>query len=197
MARTRPPRGLSKDERRLWNEVAKTATPLHTSTTLPEPVEEIRAPALIPEAPEANTVEFPPDFAIGAKPRSPKPTPSNGMKPSIQMDRKSFQKMSKGKLSPEARIDLHGYTVAEAEPKLAEFIARSFAKGRRLVLVITGKGKSGNDWDPVPQRTGILRHQVPIWLAGSHLSSMVLQVSPAHLKHGGSGAFYVYLRRNG
>ena len=197
MARSRPPRGLSKDERRLWNEVAQTATPLHASTTLPEPVEEIRAPELIPDAPEANSVEFPSDFAIGAKPRSQKPTRASGAKPSIQMDRKSFQKMSKGKLSPEARIDLHGYTVAEAEPKLAEFIARSFAKGRRLVLVITGKGKSGNDWDPVPQRTGILKHQVPIWLAGPRLSPMVLQVSPAHLKHGGAGALYVYLRRNG
>ena len=68
--------------------------------------------------------------------------------------------------------------------------------GRRLVLVITGKGKDRDDGGPIPTRHGILRHQVPQWLALPPLSQAILQVTPAHLKHGGHGAYYVYLRRN-
>jgi DNA-nicking Smr family endonuclease len=103
--------------------------------------------------------------------------------------------MTRGKLSPEARIDLHGMSVAEAQPELTRFILASHALGRRLVLVITGKGRASDDSGPVPQRVGILKHQMPIWLSREPLRSLVLQVVEAHLKHGGGGAFYVYLRR--
>ena len=62
-------------------------------------------------------------------------------------------------------------------------------------LVITGKGKRGPDIGPIPHRMGVLRHQVPQWLRQPPLGPATLQVTEAHLKHGGSGAFYVYLRR--
>lgn len=113
----------------------------------------------------------------------------------VNMDNKSFGKMKRGKIKPEARIDLHGMTMAEAHPELVAFILGSQAVGRRLVLVITGKGKDRDDGGPIPTRHGILRHQVPQWLALAPLSQAILQVTPAHLKHGGHGAYYVYLRR--
>ena len=65
----------------------------------------------------------------------------------------------------------------------------------RLVLVITGKGKRRDDTGPIPQRVGALRHQVPQWLRLPPLGPAVLQITEAHLKHGGSGAYYVYLRK--
>jgi DNA-nicking Smr family endonuclease len=65
----------------------------------------------------------------------------------------------------------------------------------RLVLVITGKGKPAPDHGPIPTRTGVLRHQVPHWLRMAPLGPAVLQVTESHLKHGGGGAYYVYLRR--
>ena len=114
----------------------------------------------------------------------------------LRMDRKRFVQMSRGKLAPEARIDLHGLTLAEAHPRLTAFILRAHASGARLVLVITGKGRDRDDGGPIPMRPGALRHQLPHWLAQPPLRAIVLQVSEAHLKHGGSGAFYVYLRRN-
>ncbi|MEO0932076.1 MAG: Smr/MutS family protein, partial [Pseudomonadota bacterium] len=114
----------------------------------------------------------------------------------VNMDRKSFGKMKRGKLKPEARLDLHGMTLAEAHPALVSFILGSQSMGRRLVLVITGKGKDRDEGGPIPTRLGVLRHQVPQWLALSPLAGVVLQVTPAHLKHGGHGAYYVYLRRN-
>jgi DNA-nicking Smr family endonuclease len=114
----------------------------------------------------------------------------------VRMDRKSFGKMKRGKLVPEARIDLHGMTLAQAHPALTRFILDSHASQRRLVLVITGKGKTRDDAGPIPVRRGVLRHQVPHWLATPPLAQAVLQISEAHLKHGGGGAYYVYLRRS-
>jgi DNA-nicking Smr family endonuclease len=93
------------------------------------------------------------------------------------------------------KIDLHGMTIAEAHPELVAFILNSHAMGRRLVLVITGKGKDRDDGGPIPTRFGVLRHQVPQWLALPPLAQAILQVTPAHLRHGGHGAYYVYLRR--
>jgi DNA-nicking Smr family endonuclease len=111
------------------------------------------------------------------------------------MDAGTHAKMTRGKLQPEARIDLHGMTLAEAHPELIRFVLNAQSRGLRLVLVITGKGKSRDDHGPIPQRTGALRHQVPHWLHLPPLGPAVLQVSEAHLKHGGGGAYYVYLRK--
>ena len=111
------------------------------------------------------------------------------------MDRKAFGKMIKGRLSPDARIDLHGMTLDRAHAVLRGFVMSQFASGSRLLLVITGKGKVRDEGGPIPVRLGVLRHQVPHWLTMAPLAPMVLQVTPAHRKHGGTGAYYVYLRR--
>ncbi len=114
----------------------------------------------------------------------------------LAMDRKAFTRMRRGKMVPEARIDLHGMTLDRAHPALTRFILRAQADGKRLVLVITGKGKSGSDEGPIPRPRGVLKHQVPDWLSRPPLAQAVMQVSEAHISHGGGGAYYVYLRRN-
>ncbi|WP_420814425.1 Smr/MutS family protein [Paracoccus contaminans] len=101
----------------------------------------------------------------------------------------------RGRLRPEARIDLHGMTLAVAKAELTGFILSAWASGRRLVLVITGKGKG--DHGPLPTRAGALRHEVPHWLHMAPVAAVVMQVVPAHVRHGGAGAYYVYLRRPG
>ncbi len=63
------------------------------------------------------------------------------------------------------------------------------------MLVITGKGKRSADPGPIPTPRGVLRHQVPQWLSMPPLAQAVLQITPAHLSHGGEGAYYVYLRK--
>ncbi len=113
----------------------------------------------------------------------------------VRMDHKAFKKMKRGKLRPEARMDLHGMTLDRAHPALMRFILTSSASGKRLVLVITGKGRDRDDGGPIPTPRGILRHQVPQWLTTPPLNTHVIQFTPAHLSHGGDGAYYVYLRR--
>lgn len=113
----------------------------------------------------------------------------------LRMDRKAHVRMKRGKLSPEGRIDLHGMTLEEAHPALVSFVLTAHAEGKRLLLVITGKGRTGEVSGPMPARRGVLRHQVPQWLRMPPLSHVVLQVREAHIRHGGHGALYVYLGR--
>jgi DNA-nicking Smr family endonuclease len=110
------------------------------------------------------------------------------------MDRRRFERMRRGKLDPEARIDLHGMTSERAHAALGGFIRDAHARDLRLVLVITGKGRP-DEASVGPRRHGILRHSLPHWLAAPPLGGMILQVTGAHQRHGGAGAFYVYLRR--
>lgn len=198
-------RTLRPEEEEIWNAVARTANPLHRSRILLKQVDALTHPR-----PVADPTEPPPlalskprlePFLLGEKART---TPRHDIAPSLRdqiaaaplaMDAKKFGKMTRGKLAPEARIDLHGMTLAEAHPELIRFILNAQSGGMRLVLVITGKGKRGEDFGPIPQRMGALRHQVPQWLRLPPLGQAVLQVSEAHLRHGGSGAYYVYLRR--
>jgi DNA-nicking Smr family endonuclease len=188
-------RSLTPEERELWQTVAQSARPMH------------RAPLILPEPPSPEPSVLHParprlsPFTLGEKVPSAERrdlVPTLGQllgRAPLQMDAKTHARMTRGKLAPEARIDLHGMTLAEAHPELIRFILGAQAQGLRLVLVITGKGKASLDTGPIPQRTGALRHQVPHWLRLPPLGASVLQVTEAHLKHGGAGAYYVYLRR--
>ena len=197
---TRRRRTLRPEEEALWQAVAKTTVPMHPkSAAKPEhqPVDNL-PPKIHVEQPRPPVI---PRFALGQNSHASRdhdllPGLSERLAAEpLRMDAKAFGKMSLGKLSPEARIDLHGMTLAEAHPELTRFILNAHSAGLRLVLVITGKGKRREDTGPIPQRMGALRHQVPHWLHLPPLGPAVLQVSEAHLKHGGGGAYYVYLRR--
>jgi DNA-nicking Smr family endonuclease len=195
-------RTLRPEEEDLWQAVARTARPLHAEP-LRRKLDEAPATTHIPSRPAPLPELAPrlPAFRLGEKARAPSghdlaPSLSEALASApVLMDAKTHARMTRGKLQPEARIDLHGMTLAEAHPELIRFILNAQSAGVRLALVITGKGKQKPDDGPIPQRVGILRHQVPLWLRQMPLAPAVLQVSEAHLKHGGSGAFYVYLRR--
>ncbi len=191
-------RKLRPDELELWRKVTEKAEKLDTGAAMKQALEVTRvAPAQPRVAPRFDTL--------------PKPSGSKGQptitrdvlhplaerlsKAQVQMDRKAFDQMRRGKLKPEGRIDLHGMTLDHAHPALTRFILASQASGRRLVLVITGKGKARDEGGPIPVRFGVLRHQVPQWLSMPPLAQAVLQITPANLRHGGTGAYYVYLRK--
>ncbi len=193
------PRGLRPDEQKLWAQVARTAKPLHEAFKSSLEPDGARTPPKKPD-PKPNQPIDPFELGSKAKPRKQTHDLNPGLSHEIAsaprvMDKSAYRQMQRGKLKPEARIDLHGMTVAHAHGALTAFILSSQASGKRLVLVITGKGRVVDDDSPIPTRTGILRHQVPHWLSTPPLSSVVMQVAEAHQRHGGSGAFYVYLRR--
>lgn len=198
-------KGLSEEDQALWKRVSETAEPLQRSrrgqsmAETPAPPE--ARPLPMPKPVSVDPARLEP-FELGARAKTgngghdfmPSISERVGRQP-VQMDKKAYGRMTRGKLSPEGRIDLHGMTLEQAHPALVGFVMRSYGEGKRLVLVITGKGKSKRDDGPIPVRRGVLKHQVPQWLQMAPLRSVVLQVREAHLKHGGSGAYYVYLRR--
>ncbi|MBA4490976.1 Smr/MutS family protein [Paracoccus sp. S1E-3] len=195
-------RGLTPEDRELWSRVAKTATPLHPKSL--KPAEDPLGATPKSPAPQPRPLpgfELPATLRIGAKARSGRshdlaPAPADAIRAApLRMDHKTHKQMTRGKMRPEARLDLHGMTLAEAGPELIGFILSCHAQGMRLVLVITGKGSRAGDEGPLPTRPGALRHQVPHWLHTAPLAAVVQQVAPAHARHGGSGAYYVYLRR--
>lgn len=189
-------RKIQPDELELWHKVTQTTERLFPGKPEPGRVES-------KSEPKARPGHKPDRFDIGEKAegkvRSPDVLPGLPERMAaapVKMDRKAFGRLKRGKLKPEAKIDLHGMTVDQAHPALTGFILRAQAQGKRLVLVITGKGKDRDDGGPIPVRLGVLRHNVPHWLSVPPLAQLVLQVSEAHVKHGGGGAYYVYLRRN-
>ena len=206
-------RGLSEGERKLWSIVARSTTPLHPQDrparpSAAAPVTASKATPRLSASSETGPETRPqamPGLRI-AGPRSlpgiqyqHEPGPAQRLAGApLRMDAKTHKRMKQGRLQPEARLDLHGMTLAGAHPALIGFVLSSQAAGMRLVLVITGKGRGGGD-DPglLPRRPGALRHQVPHWLQMPPLSGAVQQVTPAHHRHGGEGAYYVYLRRIG
>ena len=196
MAR-RPPRTLSQEDRKLWSAVARTIVPARAQK--PSFVDAAKATPATAKRKQNFEVK---DFRIGETARDM--TPGRQLAPSIserlaqapiQMDHATHKKMQRGKLKPEGRIDLHGMTLAQAHPALIRFVQSAHEDGKRLILVITGKGKHRDDPGPIPIRRGVLKHQVPNWLHSPPLGRFVLDIREAHLRHGGSGAYYVYLRR--
>lgn len=196
-------RDLRPEEAELWQAVARTARPMHAgqvhhrATPKPDPTPTRDQIAPAPTEPGLN--RFRVGERAGAKPVfDVQPGTADRLSSApVLMDAKHHGRMIRGKLVPEARIDLHGMTVAEAHPELIRFVMNSWHAGFRLLLVITGKGKPGPDYGPIPMRYGVLKHQVPHWLRLPPLGPCVLQVTEAHLRHGGAGAYYVYLRRGG
>jgi DNA-nicking Smr family endonuclease len=179
----RGPRGrLTATDAALWKAVTADVAPLR-----PEDIAEA-APEIAPDPPPAE----PAPAATPMPDRSAKPVPGPPLAP---LDRRLRQRLARGTVAPEARIDLHGLTQAEAHRRLVGFLAGAQARGHRLVLVITGKGRASGRREA--DERGVLRRLVPQWLALPELRPFVLGFEPAQRTHGGDGALYVRLRRAG
>jgi DNA-nicking Smr family endonuclease len=135
-----------------------------------------------------------PPRAAATKPKA-RPVP-----PLANFDRRKARKIARGGQDIDARIDLHGLRMAEAQEVLANFLTRCHSNGCRTVLVITGKGRTERDpyYEPfdlfaAPDR-GVLKSNVPRWLAEPELRAIVTSYTSAAPNHGGEGALYVQLR---
>ena len=176
-------RRLSEDEIELWLTVAasvtrrpgsalpdRVASPAH-----PEPVTFAIATTIVPKTPQARTA----------------------LPPLAPLERKLKQRLSRGRATADAAIDLHGYRQDEALSALRRFLGAAQRDGLRVVLVVTGKGRTGAVADPGSYResVGVLRRAVPLWLGQPEFRALVLGYEEAAQGHGGSGALYVRLRR--
>ncbi len=173
-------RRLTPEEETLWDAVARSAKPLkprRTPRTAPgvlsqdddQPLRVKPVPTPVVATPVVASVRKPPPLA--------------------PLARRERSRLSRGQREIDARLDLHGMTQERAFTVLSNFLFTAQGRGHSLVLVITGKGRT-----PHAER-GVLRRQVPQWLALGEFRSLVIGFEEAHVTHGGEGALYVRIRR--
>ena len=105
-----------------------------------------------------------------------------------------FKKIQKGKLKVSASLDLHGSNISDSKKLVYDFVNYNSQKDKRILLIITGKGKRlfvEDEW----RGTGILKTKIPIWLTSLALSKKIVWFDHAPLNMGGEGAFIVYLKK--
>jgi DNA-nicking Smr family endonuclease len=190
---------LSPEDRDLWKHVTRDTSPLakREPPTRPEPAQSAAAKPETAPAPEtalAAKTKTKKTSPARTPVRVPPPEPPKPAAPKLAhgtiagVDKRSAARLRRGKLPVEARLDLHGYSQAEAHRELDAFLAGAQAAGKRCVLIITGKGTT-------KETGGVLRAQVPNWLNQPPNRDRILAFDHAQSKDGGLGALYVLLRR--
>jgi DNA-nicking Smr family endonuclease len=183
LAPPRRKRGLSEEERALWESVAKQVKPLRKRYRASKP------PAASPEA-ETKITSKPVASPTRVAPPRIVPPPKIEPPPLAPIGRRERSHLSRGRKEIDARLDLHGMTQTRAHRTLFGFLQRAHHDGLTFVLIITGKGKMGAE-----SERGVLRRQVPQWLSLPEFRSLVVGFEEAHIGHGGEGALYVRVRR--
>lgn len=179
--------GLKDEDLALWKHVTRDTKPLAKREPPPAPVPETPPAKAAPKAGKETKSTRP-------LPRPRPVAPAKRAEPAIEhgraagVDRRSAERLRRGRLTVEARLDLHGYTQDQAHGALDHFLGEAQARGLRCVLVITGKGTT-------TEAGGVLRSQVPRWLNEPGNRARVLAFDYAQPKHGGLGALYVLMRR--
>ncbi|MFO7857012.1 MAG: Smr/MutS family protein [Paracoccaceae bacterium] len=209
-SRAKGPR-LSAADRELFARVVRDVRPLRDKPepappprrAVPEPPREAASPARTAPPPEPAPPAARRSLRPAGRPQPPvahRPAAPllDDLNPAAGLDARTAARLRRGRLQPDARIDLHGMTAERAHAALNVFIAESRRQGLRRVLVITGKGgrRPPEDAPYMPERTGVLRHAVPQWLRTPPLAGLVTGVYAAHRTLGGEGALYVYLRKS-
>ena len=180
-------RDINQDELSLWDRFIDGINPLKNR--------EVKPPSTTIKQVENRThrsLEFIPSSALSPSPV--KPDAGNNT-----LDRRTMDKLRKGKMKIEGKIDLHNKTQDQAYSALQGFITRAFQHNKRCVLVVTGKGTNtkadeigfSSNYDGV----GILKSRLPDWINQPPLNQMVLRYVTANRQHGGDGAFYLYLKK--
>lgn len=165
---------LSQEDKDLWAQFTQTTKPLDVllAPTIPEDEKEI-------------SVEHIEKQVISSK----KQLPILNIISPVDIDRRTFERLKKGHLPIEDSFDFHGIGIHEAQYQLINLIEQWQESGKRCVLIITGKGSR----TPKDQKT--IRDAFPDWLNDSSIRHKILAYAKAQPKHGGSGAFYLLLRR--
>jgi DNA-nicking Smr family endonuclease len=184
----------SREELELWGRTTRHDVPLVRS----------RAAASVEASQTAMPAAPPQEPAAAAQAPSGLPLPPANRKPAAPpppepFDARAAKRIARGRREIGARLDLHGMRQEDAYGALRRFLARCQAEGHRHVLIITGKGgsaKSGEDRDFwSSEERGVLRRLVPHWLREPSFRLHVVSFTESALKHGGSGALYVTIRK--
>ena len=175
-------RELSPDDLALWQHVTRNINPYHGARSVRH-----AAPEQPPETPPAP----PSEPRRTAPPKPPQPLTVGA---AADMDRRTAKRLKRGELPIDGRLDLHGLTLDQAHAAVGGFLRKAQGHGARCVVVITGKGERPYHRDQ-ESSSGKIRREMPHWLNQPALRPLVLAITEARNRDGGTGAFYVLLRR--
>ena len=167
-------RELTGEERDVWFAVTRGVRPYHAT----------------PVAPPAKRKTGVSHSQIELARSSPRPAKSSAVRrphAAEAGDPRLDRRAARGRLPIDATLDLHGYYQAGAHAALRAFIADANARRHRCVLVITGKGVQSSG-------SGVLRRRFLEWVEEQDLRQSIARIAQAHPRHGGAGAFYVFLK---
>ena len=168
-------RPLNPDEAALWARVMATVRPLgRPAVAAPVPRKE-------PPPPKRQPAPAMPVFT----PPAPKPHDQR------TLDGGWDRRLSRGIVSPDSSIDLHGHTLDRAYARIDFGLETAIQRSDRVVLLVTGKPRA----EGMREGRGAIRAVVSDWLAASRHAGAIAAVRPAHPRHGGAGALYIVLRR--
>jgi DNA-nicking Smr family endonuclease len=181
-------RDLTREEIDLWRQVTQTVLPFagRRAPTMDEMVNEAAQPKSVAPAPAKPRPTLPP--------YSPPVQQAQRLTPLSPLERRLKQRLSRGRVEVDAVMDLHGLYQPQAHSALRNFLIQAQASGAKIVLVITGKGKTTSRDEM--NEGGVLRRAVPQWLRAPELRGVVVGFEEAVHHHGGAGALYVRIRRH-
>ena len=112
----------------------------------------------------------------------------------IDIEKNKLRRIKNGKITIEGTMDLHGFSLKEAEVRLQQFVGESAQLRKRFLLIITGKGS--NSKPNIHGKTQTIKSEMKYWLSDHFYNDKVQYISKALDKHGGEGAFYFFLKKS-
>lgn len=177
-------RVLTPEERALWRRV--TADIRQSGSSVPSPSPEAARPAPPRPLPARPAIRLPEREAL------PRVAAHRAT-----LDGKWDRELKSGKVVPDRMIDLHGSTLAQAHDQVLFALEAAIAAGDRLVVIVTGRAPGPGATRLDRPLRGIIRASITDWLHGAPFAGRIAAIRPAHPRHGGAGAIYVVLRRQG
>ena len=192
-------RGLSSDEKRLWDKIAQTTSPIkdkHDYLISKDFYAQVNDLEKFADKQQRNVPKKNPKPRQVSEPNLSKTAALRSTTPlskppqiTAQLDRRTKVSLKRGKLKIEAKLDLHGHTQDQARVAVDRFIHHAVHTNKRHVLIITGKGRLSET------PGGVLRQAVPRWLSAPPLSALISGVDEASPRDGGEGALYVRIKK--
>lgn len=183
-----PPKSRADQDQDLWAAVTRSVRPLadrpREARGLSQgPAQPVKKPADGEAARLARRLARAAAESSASAPRRREPPPALAPGSAPGLDRRTAERLRRGKLAIDGRVDLHGMSRDAAHRTVIDHLSSAHLLGKRCVLVVTGKGR------------GILKESVPHWLNLPPLREKILAIETARPEHGGEGALYVLLKR--
>jgi DNA-nicking Smr family endonuclease len=192
-----PIKGLDADDALLWHRVTETLKPIDKKAQNKAGFEsQLTANRTSDNPPKIHENPNPKKQKTEREPVRPPEVPADPP-PLNQIEKRLNRRIAKGNKNFDARIDLHGMTQIEAHDSLLRFLHSAQARGCRVALVITGKGRAEHRQThfSMHEAPGVLRRNIRGWLQQAEFRAYVAAYAQAHQRHGGDGAIYVQIRR--